>query len=70
MSQKELCRLTNTSRPGVSRGLKELVDDGLVGLKSAAYMTGAMVIRDVDRLKDEAYSSFREDVLARLPSLL
>lgn len=70
MSQKELCRLTNTSRPGVSKGLKELVDDGVVSLKRPSYMTGEMIIRSVDALKDEAYRSFREDVLERLPHLL
>jgi CRP-like cAMP-binding protein len=68
--QKDLCRLTNTSRPGVSKGLKELIEMKVVSMKSASYMTGRIVIHDVDRLKDEAYSSFREDVLTRLPDLL
>ena len=70
ISQKELCRLTNTSRPGVSKGLKELVDDGLVALQRPSYMTGDMIIRSVDALKEEAYRSFRDDVLERLPTLL
>jgi len=70
MSQKDLCRLTNTSRPGVSKGLKELITDGVLEMKSELYMTGRITVRDVDRLKDAAYSAFREDVLGRLPSLL
>ena len=68
--QKELVRLTATSRTGVSQGLSRLEDGGIIRVLNPArqgrYITGQLLIPDVDHLKDVAHSQMQEAVIAPL----
>lgn len=70
VQQKELVRLTATSRTGVSFALTALADSGLLQVvrpvRKDRYITGELMVTDVQALKDVAFSDVREKEIQRL----
>lgn len=70
VQQKELVRLTATSRTGVSLALATLAEAGLISVRRPVrrdrYITGELLVPDVQQLKDFAFSDVRERVINRL----
>jgi len=70
IGQRELVRLTATSRAGVSQGLRALQEQGVILFtdpKRANYLAGDLLVSDVDQLKAKAFSEIRRDVERLLP---
>ncbi|MEZ4503106.1 MAG: hypothetical protein R3C39_10815 [Dehalococcoidia bacterium] len=70
VKQKDLARLTTMSRSAVADGLAELIRLQAIALGDGrSRFTGVVLVPDVDRLKDAAFSEFRERQLRQLLDL-